>query len=138
MTNSEETLAELGEPPTHEAGALAQEPVRLSLAIQDLPEATVVAVGGELDLLTAPQLAAELEPILTVGHRHIAIDLTQTSFVDSAGLHALVNISNRAPRQFALICPAGTVRRTIELVGLAEPLCVVDSLEEYRQRRAGS
>ena len=138
MTNSEETLADLGEPTAHEPGMLAQEPVRLSLAIQDLPEATVVAVGGELDLLTAPQLAAEVDPILTAGHRHIAIDLTQTSFVDSAGLHALVNISNRAPRHFAVICPAGTVRRTIELVGLAEPLCVVDSLDEYKRRRAGS
>jgi anti-sigma B factor antagonist len=131
MTNSEETLADLGEPAAHAPSALAPEPVRLSLAIHDLPEATVV------DLLTAPQLATELDPILTAGHRHIAIDLTQTSFVDSAGLHALVNISNRAPRHFALICPAGTVRRTIELVGLAEPLCVVDSLEEYWQRRAG-
>lgn len=117
---------------------LSQEPIRLSVGIQDLPEGTVVAVGGELDLLTAPQLAAVVDPILAVGHRHIAIDLTATSFMDSAGVHALVNISNRAHRRFAVICPAGTVRRTIELIGLAEPLCVVDSLDEYRRRRAGS
>ena len=138
MTNPEETLAATGDPIAQERGALLQEPVRLALVIQELPEATVVAVGGELDLLTAPQLAAEIDSILTVDHRHIAIDLTETSFVDSAGLHALVNISNRVQRNFAVICPAGTVRRTIELVGLAEPLCLVDSLDEYRRRRAGS
>jgi anti-sigma B factor antagonist len=152
MTDTEETLAETGDPPAeapgalprgrgaflHESGALSEDSVRLSVVIRDLPEVTIVAVGGELDLLTAPQLASELEPILTADQRHIAIDLTETSFMDSAGIHALVNIGNRAGRHFAVICPAGTVRRTIELVGLAEPLCVVDSLDEYTRRRAGS
>ncbi len=139
MTNPEETLAAIGgDPNVQEPVRLSHEPIRLSVVIQDLPEGTVVAVGGELDLVTAPQLAAELEPILTANHGHMAIDLTETSFMDSAGIHALVNISNRARRHFAVICPAGTVRRTIELVGLAEPLCVVDSLGEYRRRRAGS
>lgn len=133
---------------SHQPAGLSQQPTglshgreapdRLSVIIRDLPEATVVAVGGELDLLTAPQLAAELEPILGDDHRQIAIDLTGTTFMDSAGIHSLVNISNRARRHFAVICPAGTVRRTIELVGLAEPLCVVDSLDEYRRRRVGS
>jgi len=131
MTDTQETIASAGDPREQEAA-------RLSVVIHDLPEATVVAVGGELDLLTASQLTAELDPILTADHRHIAVDLTETSFMDSAGIHALVNISNRAQHHFAVICPAGTVRRTIELVGLAEPLCVVDSLDEYRRRRAGS
>ncbi len=152
MTNLEETLGAPADPraqgpvvpseglvvPSQEPIAPTQEPIRLSVVIQDLPEGTVIAVGGELDLLTAPQLAAAVDPILAVEHRHIAIDLTATSFMDSAGVHALVNTSNRARRRFAVICPAGTVRRTIELIGLAEPLCVVDSLDEYRRRRAGS
>jgi len=89
-------------------------------------------------VLTAPQLSAALEPILDVDHRDIMIDLTETTFMDSAGIHALVNISNRAERHFAVICAAGTVRRTPELVGLAEPLCVVGNLDDYRRRRAGS
>ena len=131
MTNPENTLADIGDPSV-------QEPARLAVVIRDLPEVTVVAIGGELDLLTAPQLAAEVEPILSMDHRHIAIDLTETSFMDSAGIHVLVNICNRARHHFAVVCPAGTVRRTIELVGLAEPLCVVDSLDEYRRHRAAS
>lgn len=162
MTNPENIVAGAGDPRVQHPGGLppdpgelsqraaglSQQPAglshereergRLSVIIRDLPEATVVAVGGELDLLTAPQLAAELEPILDDDHRHIAIDLTRTTFMDSAGIHGLVNISNRARPHFAVICPAGTVRRTIELVGLAEPLCVVDSLDEYRRRRVGS
>jgi anti-sigma B factor antagonist len=145
MTDPDETLAGTGEFPAQEPGAVSQrpgapspEPARLSVVLHDLPEAAVVAVGGELDLLTAPQLTSELEPILTEAvDRPIVIDLTGTTFMDSAGIHTLVNISNRATRHFAVICPPGTVRRTIELVGLAEPLCVVDSLDEYRLRRAG-
>lgn len=162
MTNPENTLAGAGDPRTQHPGGLPPDPGellqraaglpqqpaglshgregrgRLSVIIRDLPEAAVVAVGGELDLLTAPKLAAELEPILGDDHRQIAIDLTETTFMDSAGIHGLVNISNRARRRFAVICPPGTVRRTIELVGLAEPLCVVDSLDEYKRRRVGS
>ena len=138
MTNTEDTLATTGDPTAQQPDTRSQEPVRLSVVIQDKPEATVVAVGGELDLLTAPQLSAALEPILDVDHRDIVIDLTETTFMDSAGIHALVNISNRAERHFAVICAAGTVRRTPELVGLAEPLCVVGNLDDYRRRRAGS
>jgi len=141
MTDTEETLADTGDPRAEEPVELTQEPDklgRLSVIVRETAEATVVAVGGELDLLTAPQLTAELEPILTADHGHLAIDLTETAFMDSAGIHALVNIANRARRHFAVICPAGSVRRTIELVGLAEPLCVVDSFDEYKRRRAGS
>jgi anti-sigma B factor antagonist len=140
MTNPEETLADAGDPGMQEPVGLSQEQesARLLVVVRELPEATVVAIGGEVDLLTAPQLTAEVEPILAVEHRHIAIDLTETSFMDSAGIHALVNLGNQARRHFAVICPPGTVRRTLELVGLAEALCVVDSLDEYRRRRAGS
>ena len=145
MTDLEESLGAPANPcaqgpvgPPQGPIAPPREPIRLSVGIQDLPEGTVIAVGGELDLLTAPQLAAVVEPILAVDQRHIAIDLSATSFMDSAGVHALVNISNKAHRRFAVICPAGTVRRTIELIGLAEPLSVVDSLDEYRRRRAES
>lgn len=123
---------------THETatGAGDQEPGRLVVVARDLPEATVVSVSGEIDLLSAPQLTVALDPILKTTDRPIVIDLTEITFMDSTGIHALVDASNQARRHFAVICGPGTVRRTIDLLGLTEPLCVVASFEEYLQRRA--
>lgn len=129
MTNPDETVGRAGDP-------CPEEPGGLSVVARDSPEATIVTVSGELDLLSAPQLTVALDRILSATDRPIAIDLTETTFMDSTGIHALVNASNHARRHFAVICGPGTVRRTIDLLGLTEPLCVVESLEEYLRRRA--
>ena len=97
-----------------------------------------MAVRGELDLLTAPLLAAELDAILSTEARPIAIDLSEITFMDSAGIHVLVNARRRATRHLAVICGTGPVGRTLELIGLTEMLNVVSSLGEYKRRRARS
>ena len=115
-----------------------QPPGELTVAVRDEPEATVVAVAGEIDLVTAPQLTAALDELLRTTTRHIAIDLSETTFMDSTAVHVLVQAHQRAARHLAVICGPGPVLRTLELLGLTEPLGVVPSLEEYRLRRSGS
>jgi anti-anti-sigma factor len=71
----------------------------------------------------------------------VVIDLSEAEFIDSMGLHALLNIQRRLIRQdraLIIICPPGAVRNAIELARLAEALGVVSSAEEYRLRRAGA
>lgn len=114
------------------------EPDRLEIVIRDEPTGTVVAVTGELDLLSAPQLRTALDALLPANARHIAIDLTNATFMDSAGVHAVLDASHRAGGHLAVICPKGPVRQVIELLGLTELLNVVSSLDEYRARRAGA
>ena len=114
------------------------EPDRLEIVIRDEPTGTVVAVTGELDLLSAPQLRTALDALLPASTRHVAIDLTQATFMDSAGVHAVLDASHRAGGHLAVICPKGPVRQVIELLGLTEMLNVVSSLDEYRARRAGA
>ena len=115
----------------------ATEPERFAIAIRDEPMGTVVAVTGELDLLSAPQLRTALDALLRANARHIAIDLTATTFMDSAGVHALVDARDRAGGHLAVICAGGPVLQVIALLGLTAPLNVVPSLAEYRSRRAG-
>ena len=112
-------------------------PGGFAIVIRDEPAGTVVAVTGELDLLSAPQLRTALDPLLPANARHIAIDLTLATFMDSAGVHALLDASHRAGGHLAVICAKGPVRQVIELLGLTERLNVVSSLDEYRARRAG-
>jgi len=113
-------------------------PSRFGVVVQEDPAGTIVAVTGELDLLSAPQLRTALAALARANPRHIAIDLIQTTFMDSAGVHVLVDACNRARGHLAVICAEGPVRQVIEVLGLMEALNVVSSLDEYRARRAGS
>jgi anti-sigma B factor antagonist len=112
-------------------------PCRFALVVQDDPAGTIVAVTGELDLLSAPQLRAAVDALVGANPRHIAIDLTATTFMDSAGVHALVDARERTGGHLAVICAGGPVLQVIALLGLTAPLNVVPSLAEYRSRRAG-
>jgi len=111
-------------------------PSRFAITIQDDQAGTVVTVHGEIDLLSAPTLRAQLDALLSANPRHIAIDLTATTFMDSAGVHALLDASGRSGGRLAVICGSGPVRQVIELLGLTEVLNVVSSPDEYRARRA--
>ncbi len=51
----------------------------------------VVAVDGELDLYTAPDLQQTLLNVLAAGGRRIIVDLALTTFIDSVALGVLVS-----------------------------------------------
>jgi anti-sigma B factor antagonist len=49
-----------------------------------------VAAAGEIDLVTAPLLAAQLSDLLAAGWTHVIADLSGVTFLDSTGVHVLV------------------------------------------------
>lgn len=63
-------------------------PERLTITttIDDRGEA-LLAVAGEVDLATAPQLA---ECLLPLADHDVAVDLSAVTFLDSSGISALV------------------------------------------------
>ncbi len=114
-------------------------PIQLGLTTRYEGRAVVVAVAGELDILTVSKLIARLDEAIRRRHGDIVIDLSEAEFIDSMGLHALLGVQRRLVRQarrLIVICPPGAVRNAIELARLAEALGVVSSAEEYRARRA--
>lgn len=89
---------------------------------------THLEVRGELDILTARSLAARIEEILRRSRGDLVVDLCGVEFIDSAGLHVLLNAQRRITRRsrgFSVICEAGPVRRVIELARLIETLGVL-------------
>lgn len=113
-------------------------PVQFALSTRQEPEATVVTITGELDLLTARTLMSELDDIVRKHRGDAVIDLSQAEFVDSFGLTVLLNTQRRLARQdrvLNVICGGGPVRRAIEFARLIEPLGVLPSLAEYEQQR---
>jgi anti-sigma B factor antagonist len=86
---------------------------------------TVFAVAGEIDLATAPRLRAAVEAALASGSPEICIDLSATTFMDTAGLHLLVDARRRAvelDRTMTIASPSAAVLRVIEVAGFTELL----------------
>jgi anti-sigma B factor antagonist len=63
--------------------------VSLSISSEARDETTVVHVGGDLDVYTAPRLKETLDEVMTAGAR-LVIDLSGVQFIDSTALAVLV------------------------------------------------
>lgn len=87
------------------------------------PGACVVAVDGEVDLVTAPRLRESLLSALADAPTGLVVDLTRVSFLDSTGLAALAMVTRRADEQgvpVAVCCVQPVVQRVLDVTGLAE------------------
>jgi anti-anti-sigma factor len=92
-----------------------------------------VALHGEVDIGTVQDLEVALDAAIRESHGAFIIDLSDVSFLDSSGLHLLLrarSLLGREDRALALICPAGPVRRVLELSGTADLFFIYGSREE--------
>src|SRR5688500_14777411 len=104
-------------------------PGRLSLIRHVVGHRTVLSVAGEVDILTAPDLRAAIDAATSDGAMELWIDLTETEFMDSSGLHAILDAHERTrdlKRRLAVICPPGAVRRLFHIAGLEGLLPIFD------------
>ena len=53
-------------------------------------EAYVIALSGEVDLYTAPEFKQQLLEVIGQGAKHVVVDFTETTFIDSTTLGVLV------------------------------------------------
>src|SRR5271168_254688 len=74
---------------------------------------SVIAVEGELDLSTAPQLKWALLDSAQAGHRQLIVDLSQATFMDSTALGVLIGVNRSldAGARLAVVCAAPTILR---------------------------
>lgn len=56
----------------------------------DRGDTTVVTLGGEIDVYTAPFVREQLDEAVHEGKVNLVVDLTQVRFLDSTGLGVLV------------------------------------------------
>jgi anti-sigma B factor antagonist len=96
------------------------------LIVQERDEAgvRVIAVAGELDIATAPDLCARLDAGRSGRRPLVMVDLTGVDFCDSTGLRALLGAASEVRAhggRFAIVCtPSGGVARLLDVVGAAE------------------
>ncbi len=86
-----------------------------------------LAIEGELDIATAPQFREEFGSLLGGGCRDIVIDLSQTRFLDSSGLGALVWAAHRmrsAGGMFRAVNPHPGIVPTLEITNVGPVLAL--------------
>jgi anti-anti-sigma factor len=87
----------------------------------------VLLVEGELDIATAPRLLSVLNKAVQEALHSLVVDLSHVAFMDSTGLALLINAHTRLTRRskgFAVVCPAGPLRRVFEITDMIETLHV--------------
>jgi anti-sigma B factor antagonist len=100
--------------------------------------AAVVAVSGELDLASGPELEAELDQLTGPDIHLVVIDLRELDFMDSTGLSILVRAHQRLAGEgceMGLVKGSQQVQRLLDLTGVAERLRLVDAPEELLDPR---
>ncbi|OLE28920.1 MAG: hypothetical protein AUG44_06065 [Actinobacteria bacterium 13_1_20CM_3_71_11] len=111
----------------------------LAISVDDRLPPAVLAVGGDLDLNTAPELLQALTRLVDAGERVVVVDLAGVEFCDSSGLSVLVRVRNRLAGlggSLALAAPTPIVQRVLEVSGLDEIFGMYPSVEAARDASA--
>jgi anti-sigma B factor antagonist len=91
-------------------------------------DAATVSMKGDLDVSTAPELADTCRAVYADGAREVIIDLTDTSFLDSSGLRALVGVRQLFGDggHVRLSHPSEPMLRLLDLTGLSDYFSIIE------------
>jgi anti-sigma B factor antagonist len=93
----------------------------------------VISPAGEVDLYTAPELKQELLDAIESGATDVIVDLTRTTFIDSAALGVLVGAVRRLRERdgrLSIVCSERSIRKIFEITGLDRVLAIHASRQE--------
>ena len=97
----------------------------VTLCIRPGDGGTIVAISGEVDVGTEASLQQALLQIIRERGARLMLDLSGVSFMDCAGLRALLATRRRAEMRGGFLRPiaaSAAVRRITELTGAQEAL----------------
>ncbi|MDX6556569.1 MAG: hypothetical protein QOD86_2764 [Miltoncostaeaceae bacterium] len=100
---------------------------RLRIDVRHGPGEVLLAVDGELDLGTAPELEAALAEVLASGIRpRVVLNLAGVGFLDASGIGCIQGAGRRAAASggpLVVLEPSGPARRILELCDLGALGC---------------
>ena len=108
----------------------------ISITVKRDRQATLVRVGGELDIASSQALERELSELQA--DTLVIVDLRDVSFIDSTALGVLVRAHQRAndqQRRLGVVYAEGQVSRLLSLTGLEHELLLADSPEQLLDGR---
>ena len=92
----------------------------------------ILSVSDVLDLTTAPTLATEISAKLAQSPTALIVDLTQVTFLASAGMTVLIKGQEKAGTavRFGVVAEGSATSRPIKLLGLDDTLAIYPTLDD--------
>jgi anti-anti-sigma factor len=100
---------------------------------QIVPGTALVVCRGRLNMAAAPELRKYLDEVFEDGSNRLVLDLSETSFIDSSGLGALIGALKRARSRggdLRIAAPSEQVRMVLGLTNLDRVLRAHASVDE--------
>ena len=109
-------------------------PPEFSLTTESIDDQRhVVAVSGEIDLFTAPELKSALSEAIESGHTRIVVDLTDTTFLDSTALGVLIGAVKRLRSRdgrLTIVNVDDNIAKTFEITGLDQIFTILSTRDD--------
>lgn len=113
----------------------------LTTQVTDHEGYALVAIAGELDMATAPDLFDVLAEAIGSGDTDIVLDLSGLEFCDSAGLAVFVRARNQLDQsghRLIVAAPTEAVARILDLSGVSQVVPTVTDTAAARAMVGGS
>jgi anti-sigma B factor antagonist len=107
--------------------------VLFSIDVSERDGCTVLAVTGEVDVATAPQLRQEAVRVAAAGEIQLVIDLSGVDFLDSTGLGVIVGVLKRVRTHGGDLAIAGAedhVRKVFEITRISDVVSMYATADE--------
>ncbi|HEY2795312.1 MAG TPA: STAS domain-containing protein, partial [Micromonosporaceae bacterium] len=93
---------------------------------------TVLEIGGEIDVYTAPSLRSKIIALVEAGTKVLIVDLSHVEFLDSTGLGVLVGAQKRlrgVGGELGLVCDQERLLKIFRITGLDRVFSIYNSIE---------
>jgi len=97
------------------------------------PGFTVIEVGGEIDVYTAPKLRERIVSLVESGSYQLIVDMESVEFLDSTGLGVLVGGLKRVRAHegfIDLVCTQSRILRIFRITGLNRVFSIYDTVPD--------
>src|SRR4051794_13676931 len=94
----------------------------LTVVVADHGTTRTITPMGELDVSSVPEARAALDAAIADGYEVVVLDLGQTTFMDTTGVHLVLDVSTQAKvrsTRFVVLPGPPAVQRVFELCGFS-------------------
>jgi anti-anti-sigma factor len=102
-----------------------------SVSRSEQDDVAIIAVAGELDLSTAPQLSDPLDGVPS--DARLLVDMTSCEFIDSTGIALLVNTARRLGAGGGALALCGARHQVLRVLQIAGVLDLMPAAEDREQ-----
>lgn len=111
----------------------------METAVEDLGPFLLIAISGRLDTVSAPEFDQRLASALVRPHTEILLDMSQVSYISSAGLRSILHLVKHTQEnggRVGLFSVPAAIMEVLDISGLPARLDVYPDRAGALSRRA--